>query len=82
MPFLLPLFLGEGGGRGLEDVYDQSRTEWRLPSGRERKSLDAVSKPSCNIDCLISGKNQKNTFKNTICVSSFHSNLKSSVHNL
>ena len=53
-----------------------------MATGRERKSLAAVSKPSCNIDCLISGKNQKNTFKNTICVSSFHGNLKSSVHNL
>lgn len=41
-----------------------------MATGRERKSLDAVSKPSCNIDCLISGKNEKNTFKNTICVSS------------
>ena len=53
-----------------------------MATGRERKSLHAVSKPSCNIDCLISGKNKKNSFKNTICVSSFHSNLKSSVHNL
>ena len=52
-----------------------------MATGRARKSLDAVSKPSCNIDCSISGKNEKNTFKNTICVSSFHSNLKSSIHN-